>query len=54
MKKIEYKTIKMAMSKTVENADKCINNIKKRPFTKIIKSYFKDGFLFVEVAQYKI
>ena len=29
----------MAMAETVENADKLINKIKRRPFTKIIKTY---------------
>ena len=53
-KKIEYKTIKMAMAETVEKADKLINKIKRRPFTKIIKTYLEKGFLVVEFAQYKL
>ena len=53
-KKIEYKTIKIAMAETVENADKLINKIKRRPLTKIIKTYLERGFLVVEFAQYKL
>ena len=52
--KIEYKVIKMAMAETVENAEKLLNKIKRRPFTKIIKTYLERGFLVVEFAQYKL